>query len=83
LKLNLGTGQGASVKQVIDHCRKVTGHPIPTREGPRRPGDPPELVADPSAAKRLLGWEAKYKDVRSIIETAWRWHSEHPHGYGD
>jgi UDP-glucose-4-epimerase GalE len=83
LKLNLGTGQGASVKQVIDHCRDVTGHPIPTREGPRRAGDPPELVADPSAAKRVLGWEAKYRDVRSIIETAWRWHSENPHGYGD
>jgi UDP-glucose 4-epimerase len=83
LKLNLGTGQGASVKQVIDHCREVTGHPIPVREAPRRPGDPPELVADPSAAKRALGWEAKYKDVRPIIDTAWRWHSKHPHGYGD
>ncbi|HEY3395045.1 MAG TPA: UDP-glucose 4-epimerase GalE [Lacipirellulaceae bacterium] len=83
LKLNLGTGEGASVKQVIDHCREVTGHPIPTREGPRRAGDPPELVADPSAAKRALGWEAKYKDVRTIIETAWRWHSKHPHGYDD
>jgi UDP-glucose-4-epimerase GalE len=83
LKLNLGTGQGASVKQVIDHCREITGHPIPTREGPRRPGDPPELVADPSAAKRVLGWEAKYKEVRSIIETAWRWHSTHPRGYDD
>jgi UDP-glucose-4-epimerase GalE len=83
LKLNLGTGRGASVSQVIDHCREVTGHQIPTREGPRRPGDPPELVADPSAAKRALGWDAKYKDVRSIIETAWRWHSKHPHGYAD
>jgi len=83
LKLNLGTGQGASVKQVIDCCREITGHPIPTREGLRRPGDPPELVADPSAAKRILGWEAKYKDVRSIIETAWRWHNKHPRGYGD
>jgi UDP-glucose-4-epimerase GalE len=83
LKLNLGTGEGASVKQVIDRCREVTGHPIPTRESPRRPGDPPELIADPSAAKRVLGWEAQYKDVRPIIETAWRWHSKHPRGYGD
>jgi UDP-glucose-4-epimerase GalE len=83
LKLNLGTGQGASVKQVIDHCREVTGHSIPTREGPRRPGDPPELVADASAAKRALGWEAKHKDVRTIIESAWRWHSNHPRGYSD
>jgi UDP-glucose 4-epimerase len=83
LKLNLGTGQGASVKQVIDRCREVTGHPIPTREGPRRPGDPPELVADPSAAKRELGWEARHKNVRTIIESAWRWHSKHPRGYDD
>jgi UDP-glucose-4-epimerase GalE len=83
LKLNLGTGEGASVKQVIDRCREVTGHPIPTREGPRRPGDPPELVADPTAAKRALGWEARHKDVRTIIESAWRWHSKHPRGYGD
>jgi UDP-glucose 4-epimerase len=83
LKLNLGTGHGASVKQVIDRCREATGHPIPTREAPRRAGDPPELVADPSAAKRALGWEAKHKDVRTIIESAWRWHSKHPRGYDD
>jgi UDP-glucose-4-epimerase GalE len=83
LKLNLGTGHGASVKEVIDECRAVTGHPIPTREVGRRPGDPPELVADPAAAKRVLGWEARYKTARPIIETAWAWHSKHPHGYGD
>jgi len=83
LKLNLGTGRGASVKEVIDLCREVTGHSIPTRETARREGDPPELVADPSAAKRVLGWEAEHKDVRSIIESAWRWHSKHPNGYAD
>jgi UDP-glucose 4-epimerase len=83
LKLNLGTGCGFSVQEVIDVCRGVTGHPIPTRAAPRRPGDPPELVADVSLAKRVLGWEAKYRTVRPIIETAWAWHSKHPHGYGD
>jgi UDP-glucose-4-epimerase GalE len=83
LKLNLGTGHGASVKEVIDVCRAVTGHPIPTREVARREGDPPALVADPTAAKRILGWEAKYKDLRSIVESAWAWQSKHPRGYGD
>jgi UDP-glucose 4-epimerase len=81
LKLNLGTGQGASVQRVIELCRAVTGHAIPARASARRPGDPPELVADPSAAKRVLGWEAKYKDVRTIIESAWQWHRSHPRGY--
>ena len=83
LKLNLGTGNGASVQQVIDTCRAVTGHPIPTRAAARREGDPPALVADPSAAKRILGWEARYKTLRPIIETAWAWHKNHPRGYGD
>jgi UDP-glucose 4-epimerase len=83
LKLNLGTGHGASVQEVIDLCRQVTGHPIPARVAARRAGDPPELVADPSAAKRILGWEAKHKNVRTIIESAWRWHRTHPQGYSD
>jgi UDP-glucose-4-epimerase GalE len=83
LKLNLGTGSGASVKEVIDTCRAVTGKPIATREVGRREGDPPALVADPKAAKRVLGWEAQYKTVRPIIETAWTWHSKHPRGYSD
>jgi UDP-glucose-4-epimerase GalE len=83
LKLNLGTGNGVSVQEVIDVCRSVTGHAIPTRAAPRRAGDPPELVADASLAKHVLGWEAKHKQVRSIVETAWAWHRKHPHGYGD
>jgi UDP-glucose-4-epimerase GalE len=83
LKLNLGTGHGASVQEVIELCRDVTGRAIPARTAARRAGDPPELVADASLAKRVLGWEAKHKDVRSIIESAWRWHSKHPRGYGD
>jgi UDP-glucose 4-epimerase len=83
LKLNLGTGRGASVQEVVDIARSVTGHKIPTRACPRREGDPPELVADPSSAKRELDWVAKRKDMRKIIESAWRWHKSHPHGYGD
>jgi UDP-glucose 4-epimerase len=83
LRLNLGTGRGASVQEVVEIARAVTGHKISTRPCPRREGDPPELVADPAAAKRELGWVAKHKDMRRIIESAWRWHKSHPHGYGN
>jgi UDP-glucose 4-epimerase len=82
LKLNLGTGHGASVQEVADLCREITDHPIPTHASPRREGDPPELVADASAAKRELGWQARYA-IREIIESAWTWHRKHPHGYSD
>ena len=83
LKLNLGTGKGASVLEVLEACRRVTGHDIPAVVGDRRPGDPPELVADSRLAQRQLGWAAEYNDVEQIIETAWNWHRTHPHGYGD
>jgi UDP-glucose-4-epimerase GalE len=83
LKLNLGTGHGASVKQVIDACRAVTGQTIAARVAPRREGDPPELVADASLAGQVLGWRPKFAEVRAIIETAWAWHKTHPGGYGD
>lgn len=79
--VNLGTGCGTSVREIIDACREVTGHPIPEVNGKRREGDPPELVADARLAKKLLGWQARYTDVKSIIETAWRWHQAHPNGY--
>jgi UDP-glucose-4-epimerase GalE len=82
LKLNLGTGHGASVQEVIDLCREITGHPIPSRASARREGDPPALVADASAAKRELGWQARYS-MREIVESAWAWHKKHPRGYGD
>jgi UDP-glucose-4-epimerase GalE len=82
MKLNLGTGHGASVQEVVDLCREVTGRPIPTRLVGRREGDPPQLVADASAAKRELGWQARYS-MREVIESAWNWHREHPHGYED
>ena len=83
LQLNLGTGQGYSVREVIDACRRVSGRPIPERIGTRRPGDPPELVADSSRGRKVLSWQPKYRDIDSIVATAWRWHSSHPHGYGD
>lgn len=83
LQLNLGTGQGTSVRQVIDACRRVTGHKIPEVLGPRRPGDPPELVADCQLARQVLGWNPRYTDIEAIVETAWLWHSTHPQGYDD
>ncbi len=82
LHFNLGTGRGYSVRQVIDACRKATGHAIPETLGPRRPGDPPELVADSSRAQKQLGWKPKYPDIESIVATAWKWHQSHPQGYG-
>ena len=81
IRLNLGTGRGYSVREVIDVCRAVTGREIPEVIGPRRPGDPPELVADAREAERVLGWKPKYQTLRPIVETAWNWHQHHPHGY--
>lgn len=81
LKLNLGTGRGTSVREVIEACRRVTGHAIPEAIGRRRPGDPPELVADASLARQTLGWTPRYMEIEPIVETAWRWHNAHPQGY--
>ena len=81
LCLNLGTGRGTSVREIVEACREVTGHPIPEEMGQRRAGDPPELTADASLARKLLDWEPKYMDVKSIVETAWNWHKSHPQGY--
>lgn len=80
-KYNLGNGQGFSVQEVIQTARDVTGHPIPAEIGPRRPGDPDILIADSTTIKRDLGWKPQYTDLRAIMETAWRWHCDHPHGY--
>lgn len=81
LPLNLGTGRGHSVREVIEACRRVTGHAIPCQGGRRRPGDPPELVADSSQAQKLLSWQPQYLDIESIVRTAWKWHSSRPRGY--
>ncbi len=81
LCVNLGTGRGTSVREIVEACRQVTGHAIPEAIGQRRAGDPPELIADARLAKQLLQWTPKYMDVRSIVETAWNWHSKNPKGY--
>lgn len=78
---NLGNGQGFSVCEVIETARAITGKPIPAVEGPRRPGDPAVLIASSDKIRRELGWEPRYPDLRTIIESAWRWHLKHPHGY--
>lgn len=70
---NLGIGAGHSVREVVDTCRKVTGLAISTVEGPRRPGDPPQLVADSSRAERELGWRPRLSGLPEIVETAWKW----------
>jgi UDP-glucose-4-epimerase GalE len=80
---NLGTGRGYSVREVIRTVEEVSGLPVPVKEGPRRPGDPPELVACADRARTELGWQARYTDLRTIIETAWNWHRRHPKGYED
>lgn len=80
---NLGTGEGYSVKQVIEVARTVTGHAIPAVQGPRRPGDPPELVSGGSLARDLLGWWPTRSSLEEIVRDAWRFHQAHPHGYDD
>jgi UDP-glucose 4-epimerase len=75
LRCNLGTGVGVSVQEIISAAEEITGKPVPVRYGARRPGDPAMLVADPSLAKSLLGWEAARKDVREMVRSAWAWMS--------
>ena len=82
LAYNLGNGNGFSVKQLIEAARKVTGHPIPVVESPRRAGDPPVLVASSEKIGKELGWKPKYATLEAILQTAWEWHQAHPDGYG-
>jgi UDP-glucose 4-epimerase len=79
--LNLGTGHGYSVLEVVETARQVTGRDIRIRLEPPRAGDPPRLVADPTKSKSVLGWVPTKSDLRSIIDSAWRWHQRHPRGY--
>jgi UDP-glucose 4-epimerase len=78
---NIGTGTGHSVREVVRICEEVTGKPIAVKEGPRRAGDPPVLVAGSEKVRAELGWSPKFPDLRSIVETAWGWHRTHPTGY--
>lgn len=81
LVYNLGNGSGYSVREVIEVARQVTGHPIPAEEAPRRPGDPPRLVASSDKIQRELGWQPRRPDLEDIIRSAWQWHQSHPDGY--
>ncbi|MBD5103492.1 MAG: UDP-glucose 4-epimerase GalE [Ruminococcaceae bacterium] len=78
---NLGNGIGYSVREVIETVRKVTGHPIPAAETPRRAGDPARLVASSDKAKSILGWKPTHDSLEEIIASAWNWHKNHPNGY--
>lgn len=78
---NLGNGQGYSNQEVVETARRVTGKEIKVTVGPRRPGDPAVLVASAEKIRAELGWRPRYPALEEIIETAWRWHQHHPHGY--
>jgi UDP-glucose 4-epimerase len=81
IQANLGTGKGFSVLEIIKTAEKVTGKQLPVTYGGRRAGDANSLYADPSHARNVLGWEAKYKDPEAIIRSAWNWFEKHPRGY--
>jgi UDP-glucose 4-epimerase len=80
---NLGNGDGYSVREVIQMCEKVSGSKIKVVEQPRRPGDPPRLVAAADKAKSELGWQPRFAKLEDIVSTAWAWHKAHPAGYAD
>ena len=71
---NLGSSRGYTVREVIELARKITGHPIPATDAPRRPGDPAVLVASPEKARRELAWQPRFEALETIVETAWAWH---------
>ena len=83
--LNLGTGKGYSVREIIETVGRISPRPVPFREGPRRAGDPPVLVADATNAAMVLGWKPRFSDLETIVKNAWNWHKmtplgEHPTG---
>jgi UDP-glucose 4-epimerase len=78
--MNLGTGRGSSILEVLAAAKKVTGRDFPAERAPRRAGDPARLVASNALARERLGWQPE-RSLEDIIATAWKWHSEHPKGY--
>lgn len=81
IQINLGSGVGTSVLEIVEHARRVTGHEIPAEFAARRSGDPPLLVANNSQANSILGWTPEYSGLNSILTSAWQWHRRHPQGY--
>jgi UDP-glucose 4-epimerase len=82
MAFNLGNSQGTSVLEVIRSVERVTGKPVPMQMGPPRAGDPPMLVGSSERIAGSLGWSPRHGDIDTIVETAWRWHRDHPQGYG-
>jgi UDP-glucose 4-epimerase len=82
-RYNLGTGGGSSVREVVSACSKITGQKIVAVENPRRPGDPPRLIASSERIKSELGWRPQFQSLDTIVESAWKWHQKFPRGYGD
>ena len=80
---NLGSGNGFSVREIIEAARKVTGHPIPAKIAPRRAGDPSTLIASNRRAVEILGWKPQHSSLDDIIGSAWNWHQSHPDGYAE
>lgn len=80
---NLGTGTPTSVREVIQAVERVTGKTVPVVESPRREGDPPSLYADSTRAKTALNWQVQHPTIEPIVESAWKWHKDHPNGFGD
>ena len=78
---NLGNGNGFSVREVVETVRRVTGHPLPVVESPRRPGDPPLLVAGSQKIRSDLGWEPRFPTLEEIVTSAWEWRRKNPRGY--
>jgi UDP-glucose 4-epimerase len=78
---NVATGHGVTNKEIVSAVKKTTGIDFPVKEAAPRPGDPHILVADPSKLKKEFGWEPKYSDITTIVESAWKWHENHPNGY--
>ena len=78
---NLGNGKGFTVLEVVESCRRATGHPIPVQMKGRRAGDAVEMYSSSQKAIDVLGWHPEYPDLDVIVKTAWAWHSKHPHGY--
>lgn len=80
---NVGNSRGFSILEVLDAAERVTGHKIPRKMSPRRPGDPAVLVASKEKLRNTLGWEAQHSSIEEIITSAWTWKQKHPHGYSE